>query len=392
MSIPLAAAPDTFKNAESAFEWLLNSGIQDVSAREDKRGGVNAWFDLRTQSYPFLYAEITGYAVNAYLYARSHLKTREDAYLKAARDAADWLIRQQFSQSGLVRTRVNHDHFQVAYFEDWVFTFDQWIILYGLACLGETSGEKSYAEHACRMADFLLSRTVRQDGLFYPVYHVGRDEPEATGDKWSRQSGGFHGKALMALDKLYQMTGKKAYADAAERLAASVLRLQQSSGRFITQDSEGSTHLHPHLYTIEGLLQHGLFNEAAEVLSAARRGVEWVLDGQHPDGRIDSFYKNDAFQPFTRVDVLAQTLRAASILKRHQALPGRDEALRRLREKLLSFQVVSGPHKGGFFYGQEQDGTIHFHLNAWVTMFAAQALWLSASDEPLPKSCVPFFI
>ncbi len=376
--------------ARAAFAWMLHSGIQDLSSAPEKKGGVNAWFDVRTQSYPFLYSEITGYAVNAYLFA--HTQTGEPAYLAAARMAADWLIRQEFPENGLIRTRVNHDHFRTPYFEEWVFTFDQWIIVYGLVCLAEAAKDKTYLNHACRMADFLLKETVRPNGLFFPVYHIGRKEPEATGDKWSRQSGGFHAKALMALDKLQELTGNPAYTAAAKKLFTATLQLQQPDGRFITQDSEGSTHLHPHLYTVEGLLQHGLFHGNNDALQAAQRGVEWALKGQRADGTVFSFFKDGALQPFTRADVLAQTLRTAVRLQQEGLLTGREESLKKLRDKLLSFQVQQGPMRGAFFYGQEQDGSIHYHLNAWVTMFAAQALWLTDHETESSARVIPFFI
>jgi len=384
------ATKDQLKPANAAFSWLLHSGIQDQTPSPDKNGGVNAWFDVRTQSYPFLYSEITGYAVNAYLFA--YTQTGESAYLTASKMAADWLIRQEFPENGLIRTRVNHDHFRVPYFDEWVFTFDQWIIAYSLACLAQACGEKTYLTHAVKMADFLLANTVRPNGLFFPVYHVGRKEPEATGDKWSRQSGGFHAKALMALDKIHELTGQSSYAEAARKLFSATLELQQPDGRFITQDNEGSTHLHPHLYTVEGLLQYGLFHGNGEALKAALRGVEWVLAGQRQDGVVFSFFKDQAFQPFTRADVLAQTLRTAVKLQQTGLLKGKDSELKKLRDKLLSFQVQQGSMRGAFFYGQEQDGSIHYHLNAWVTMFAAQALWLADQEADGANKVIPFFI
>ena len=41
------------QSCDSAFNWLLRSGIQDNSEDSAYSGGVNAWFDLRNQRYPF---------------------------------------------------------------------------------------------------------------------------------------------------------------------------------------------------------------------------------------------------------------------------------------------------------------------------------------------------
>jgi len=369
----------TEQPALAAAQWLLESGIQDKGPDRSTAGGVNAWYDLKSASYSFIYGEITGYAVNAYLFF--HAATGKDAYLAAARRAADWLLLNSYPSLPLVRNRVNQPGFQVSYYDNWVFSFDQWVIVYGLACLAQVLGSGPYLERARALADFLLGKTARPDGSFYPVYDVEKKTVEAKGDKWSRQSGGFHAKALMALEKLRALTGETKYGAAAEKLAAWTLGVQQKDGRFITQDNEGSTHLHPHIYTLEGLLSIGLAQNNKSWIDAAERGIRWVLQHQNTDGGVYSFVKDGNFVPFIRADILAQALRVGAALRQNGCLEGADNALQRLRQKLLSYQIVRGPQQGGFLYGQEQDGTIHYHVNAWVTMFAAQALAVADAGQ-----------
>lgn len=357
-----------------AAHWLLTSGIQDLGSDSDTRGGVNAWWDLRTESYSFIYGEITGYAVNAYLFF--YEATEDKSFLEAARRAGDWLIHNSVPGCGLIKNRVNQPGFQVRYYDSWLFTFDQWISVYGLACLAGVTGESRYLDKARSVADFLIQNTVRRDGAFEAVYDSSKKKALSTKDKWSRQSGGFHAKALMALHKLRELSGRGAYAETAARLAVWTLKNQLKSGRFVTQDSDRSTHLHPHLYTVEGLIAHGLAVKDTKSLGAAARALEWVFKHQHADGRIDSYYKNDAFVPYVRCDIMAQALRTASILEQHKIWRAPQGALDKLRSAILAHQILEGAQKGGFLYGAEQDGTIHYHINSWVTMFAAQALWI----------------
>ncbi len=358
--------------AAKAAHWLLESGIQDATPNPDYRGGVNAWFDLQSQTYPFIYAEITGYAVNAYLFF--HSLTQEAAYLEAAKRAADWLCRHAYPEVGLIKTRLNQPSYEQAYFSNHVFTFDQWVIVYGLACLGAVSGQGFYTEKAQAMARFLMANTVKPDGSFYPLYHVANRQAEEKGDKWSREAGSFHAKALMALCKLAEMTGDESYRACAQKLFRFALTRQQPDGRFVTQLNEKTTHLHPHLYTLEGLAAYGLAENNAQALEAALKGLEWVLKNQNPDGTVCCFYTPAGFLPFVRTDILAQTLRMGAVLQQRGVLDDEEGRLAKLRARLAVQQITGRFQHGGFFYGQEENGAIHPHINAWVTMFAAQAL------------------
>ena len=372
--------------AAAAFCWLLESGIQDTGTPATF-GGMNAWYDLQENCYPFIYAEITGYAVNAYLFL--HAVSDDRRYLEAACRAADWLVRSRYPESGLVRTRVNHSNYKVPYFEAWAFTFDQWIMVYGLVSAAQVTKDPRFLNAAEGIAKFLLRETVTEEGLFFPIFDVMSGETLALGDKWSRQPGGFHAKALMGLNKLFELTENPLYHETAERLAAAVLNLQRPDGRFITHGGH-FTHMHPHLYALEGLLGYGLARGRTDCIEAAQRGLEWTFKFQQEAGEIPCLYE-EAVRPFVRADTLAQALRlgvALNALGRFE----RPERLEKLSENLKGRQVQSGPQKGGFLYGQEENGMMHPHVNAWVTMFAAQALWWHENGFKTPQPDLSFFV
>lgn len=361
--------------AMMAARWLIGSGIQYMGSDDQKKGGVNAWYDLNGKSYPFLYPEITGYAINAFLYFY-HI-TRDPHYLQGARCASDWLLKVQDPKTGLIDTRYPHEAGGESYYESWIFSFDHWVIIHGLCNLYRVTHEPLYLEKAEIAARFLLDRTVREDGTFYAMLNTRTYRPQSLNDKWSRQSGSFHAKAIFGLYQLYEHTRVERYLASALRLAGVISCAQEFDGRFITQDCDGSTDLHPHLYTLEGLLYLGLVEEETELVRIVEKGLHWVLNAQAPDGSIYSIFRDGRFIPVERSDVLAQTLRLSAIMMQcTPSFSAERPKLDLLRAKLLLYQITSGDQIGGFLYGQEEDGTSRRHVNAWSTMFAAQGLWI----------------
>ena len=81
-----------------AGRWLKQSGIQH------KNGGVAAWYEADTGLYPFLYSEITGYAISTYLFLNT--VRRDPQAIRAAHRAASWLIRSAAAPKGGVKTRL----------------------------------------------------------------------------------------------------------------------------------------------------------------------------------------------------------------------------------------------------------------------------------------------
>ena len=51
-----------------AARWLSESGIQHRDRDPKLNGGVAAWYEADKRLYPFLYSEITGYALSAWCF------------------------------------------------------------------------------------------------------------------------------------------------------------------------------------------------------------------------------------------------------------------------------------------------------------------------------------
>lgn len=356
-----------------AGRWLLASGIQNRDENAPAYGGVNAWYNMIDGTYPFIYGEITGYAVNSYLHF--YRQTGSPEYLDAAEKAAAWISAQRLQPSGLVLNRMNHSETANPYFQTWFFTFDQWMIVFGLAELAAVTGSSEHHKTAEEIAGFLIENTVQENGSFFPIFDQSTGKAVVQDDKWSRQAGGYHAKGLMGLLKLYDLTQESRYLETARSLQTWTLDSQQTTGRFITQDNERSSHLHPYLYTLEGLLYYASHQSCKETWDAAEKGARWILERQNERGGFFAYFINNQFRPFERVDIIAQAVRVAAILIQSGRLTEYTEQVAKAAQYLKGFQIQQGEQAGGLYYGQEEDGKVHYCVNAWVTMFAAQAFF-----------------
>ncbi len=358
-----------------AKNWLLRSGIQEDKGPQ--KGGFNAWFDMDSRKYSYVYSEITGYGITTLLYIKDVFG--ENVSDKAG-CAADWIREKAMHPSGGVRTRqyLNEmDESELYSFEsEVIYAFDCGMVLYGLVNLYKECSKEDHLELAKKLADFLLNTMRKKDGLFTPIFNAKTGVKENFHVKWSTESGSYHAKLALGLVDMFDVTGDDKYEKAAITLCENALGFQEKSGRFITSKAEGSTHLHPHSYSAEGLLYTGLFFGRKDLVEAAARAVRWALDRQTPDGGIFKKYSGDTFVRFYRTDTLAQILRLGVILYNLGVLEKSYlPRLSLLRNILLSFQHSGGDvQKGGFYYGFKLTGERPAHINSWCSMFALQAL------------------
>ncbi len=361
--------------------WLSGSGIQNAGRDKKLRGGVAAWYEVEENQYPFLYSEITGYAISAYMFLHRVLGKKE--LLKNAGGAADWLIENALHADGGVKTRFylvpHYVSPNYCFHSGRVYAFDTAMVGYGFLQLYKATRDAAYLEAAKKTAHFLTDRMRLKNGTYYPYFDPKTGRCEEDLEKWSDQRGAFHAKLALLFIDYYRLTADPAYKKYAMTLLDATLATQKPDGRFITGKKDQSTHLHPHAYTIEGLLYGAVFLGRKDCLRAAVRGWKWALSAVSADGSVSSIYAGDGFSHHERSDIVAQMLRIGAILyaldpaavKPHLA------ALKKIKEHLLIFQYEAvKKQKGGFIYGAATDGLIRDHLNAWSTMFAVQALWM----------------
>lgn len=365
----------------AAKHWLLHSGIQNIGGETPVRGGFNSWYDFDKNEYSYTYSEITGYAITTLLYL--YWLKREELLLDRAKLAADWLVEKAMHDGKGVRTRYYYnkkdtDH-RYSFEGNVIRSFDNGICLNGLTNLYKFSSKENYYLVSKKLATLIL-KMQKKDGLFYPDYDLKKKKLKENYDKWSSQSGSFHVKIILGLINFGRYSKDKKYEDAAKKLCDKIAEFQEDDGRFVTF-KEGSTHLHPHAYSAEGLLFAGKYFKEDKYIRSALKGTKWLLDNQMENGGLPSLYVDGRFVKFERSDIISQTLRLATIFLDMGLLEkGYGKNVKKLVERLLNFQYLrEGAQKGGFFYGYDVDyKTLKEkrtkHLNSWCTMFSLQAL------------------
>ena len=364
-----------------ASRWLTGSGIQHKGSDPALRGGVSAWYEIDEKIYPFLYSEITGYALTTFLYL--HRIYPQSKFLKSAQAASDWLIQNALHADGGVKTRFYLVKHYVSpnycFHHGRIYSFDTAMVGYGLLQYFKESREEKALRAVEKILGFLTERMKKKDGMFYPYFDSKTKKCGEDLQKWSDQEGTFHGKLALLLVDTYRLLKISSYRREAVTLLERCLGEQQKDGRFITGKKDKSTHLHPHAYTLEGLVYAGIHLKRMDFLEGAFKGFLWMLRGVSADGSVSSIYIDGSFSHHERSDIVAQTLRIGSILYavRPKRMRPYLEILEKIKQHLLLFQVTSAkPQNGGFVYGSATDGLMRVHLNAWSTMFSLQAIWM----------------
>ncbi len=365
----------------SAARWLVRSGIQSASKDLKRSGGVAAWYEPDKKRYPFLYSEITGYALSTWVFANRIHPSAE--FLKAANQAAGWLVKNALYKDGGVKTRFylvkRYVSPNYCFHYGRVYAFDAAMVGYGLLQLFKVSKKEEHLRAAERVLQFLTTKMMKKGGSFYPYFDSSTQKCGEDLDKWSDQEGSFHGKLALFFTDYYRLTGIEKYRQITFNLLDGIKKQQKSAGRFITGKKDGSTHLHPHSYTLEGLLYAGILLKRPDYCQAALKGFLWMVRGVSTDGSVSSILEKNKFSRHERSDIVAQFLRIGSILYTlyPKKISAHLETLESVKKHLLLFQNKDASRQsGGFLYGAATDGLMRPHLNAWATQFALQALWM----------------
>ena len=366
---------------EKTALWLLNSGIQNESTNPALHGGVHGWYDVPNRSYPFLYSEITGYALSTFVFL--YRVTGQRIWLNKAEAAGKWLIRSALHESGGILTRHYFDGdgqtSQYSFKGGWLYAFDTAMAGYGLVQIQREKPRKEFSDALQKIFHFFESTLKKKKGIYFPYYETGNKNPGENSEKWSDESGAFHAKLALFFIDYYRLTGKKESRAAALDLLNQTLKLQKRDGRFVTRKMDDSTLLHPHAYALEGLVYGGWHLKQKKYLDAAWRGLDWAKKAISKNGFVCALYDGKRFLDFERVDVISQILRvgALSFAIKKGSTPIAQPLLKKVRERLLYYQFVQeGQQNGAFLYGSDEDRRIKLHLNSWVSMFALQAIWM----------------
>jgi hypothetical protein len=160
---------------------------------------------------------------------------------------------------------------------------------------------------------------------------------------------------------------------AVDTLLKLALERQLADGRFLTNPAAEETHLHPHCYTIEGLLFLAHEFQRADLLDHAKLAIDFAFRVcmSQPDEIVHSWPTTDNYcGAALRSDAIVQSLRAYYIVKLLDDAYAPDWEGQ--VDGLVTIVDSFGLPGGGTSYGRSGNGLLIEHANSWCHMFRVE--------------------
>lgn len=237
-----------------AARWLSSSAIRNSNPVSYGYGGINSGYNFRQKEYDYIYSEITGYAINAFL---NLLKwSGEEKYLEMACQAADYLLglQQQLSGTENYGAIPHCANIETANSCQEYYAFDIAMCITGLVDLYQTTRQTKYLEAGRQATDWLISHMQNPDGSFNSAISIntGKTYPLNLGTSWYGDRGCLYAKNGIGLPKLNHITDIVNYAEHPEGVLDWVMELQNSDGSFPVKRDHTLIFTHAHCYATEG--------------------------------------------------------------------------------------------------------------------------------------------
>jgi len=350
--------------------WLLKSNIR-IKDGNDK-GSLYGWKYLNPPSYPFVYSEITGYAISCYSWVCSELGRPEA--LPAAKEAAQWIIRKMDSEFLLVAgSRKQEGFIEKGDLSNQIYLFDNGMAMIGLLNFYRLTGKNDLLQFASNMADSLIKHFFKGSAISVALLDKFYTPMELKESKWSIVPGAYHSKLSLGFLELSKLTGAANYARISNAICDFAISLQRPDGRFETIPNSQITYLHPHLYACEGLIYSGVIQSNEEYLRSGLEGIVWAtrqlndVGGLPRDNSDVSVEQSDAICQLLRLLILCR-IDLSEILGQSQVA----YLIDRLHARALDFCILSHDDDRG---GVKYQFTLK-SICSWCTMFCMQALRL----------------
>jgi hypothetical protein len=251
---------DDERHLALAAQWLAVA--QDVSGN----GGLAQLYDVANRDWTPSYPETTGYAIPTLLnYA--HL-THDDQLRDRVGCMAQYLLSVQLANGSV--PLVNNELFKVVQ----PCAFDVGQVIYGYLAAFREFDDPDYLEAAKRAGDWLI-RNQEPDGSWMRFTYNNVVHAWEVRVSW-------------ALLMLTQATHDARYEQSARHNMAWTRSVQHADGWFdhLALVPGEAAVTHTIAYTIEGLLECGVYLNDAGVIQSARRAADVLLNHQCADGSL----------------------------------------------------------------------------------------------------------
>ncbi len=371
-----------------AMDWLSHPEMRNASQEDASRGGLNAGYNSKKQSYAFVYSEITGYGISTFL--NMYKWTQDKVYLRYAQEAADYLLRIQAPEPGRPEfgavphgMTTRHPAMIKTY-----WSFDNAMILHGLCKFSSFTKEKRFARAASSAGDWLLSMQL-EDGSFLSRYDAKTCISRHQGALFYEDGGCLHVKNVLGLLSLAALSGDQKYLQSARRVCEWGLTLEDSEGIFWANPMKKYVFTHAHCYAVEGYLFAHRFFFDSTYLHVCERAADALIRLQNEDGSLYKRHRNrlspmstirDLLIPKKAADATGQAVRIWLILYSITKKERYGKAAEKGARFLLTMQDIYSKDprlRGGFYYDccRIPGKTIRSNIMyTWCTQFGLSAL------------------
>jgi len=331
--------------------WLLGRHVQCAD------GSVAGWVDAHGRA-AYVYPEIGGYYLQWLAWWAAHGDDHA-ALARRARAAQQWL-QAWIGGTGPPPTRLH----AVPNVEDWrnraVFAFDLAMVLRGLAAAAHMNLLVADPALLSKL-NGTLETLIADDGKLDACRVHSTDATFPL--RWSTQRGPFLAKAAAAIE-----IAARTLPGVSAALRAAAGATFDASVAAVTDTPHAETH--PQLYALEGFLAWPGHPDFDARLPAMMAAFDRIVAATLAHGRVPESLRDPGM---ARLDIVAQMLRVGVLLGHH----GRRTQLGSLAPPLVAALETAILPDGAMPFARHGDFALQ--RNAWVAMFATQALAWRAS-------------
>lgn len=362
LSDVLGTGARTIKNnklhLKAAMDWIATA--QDATPD----GGVSKGYSVPKGEWEASYPETTGYIIPT-MFDYS-LATRNYEYKQRALRMADWQISVQMEngafQSGNLDT-----------FPKKPAVFNTGQVLFGLVEAYKETKEEKYKKAAEKAASWLLN-IQDNDGAWRRELSSLTSSPEHT----------YNARTALGLLKVHSITQKRGYVEAASKNVDWSLTQQLANGWFRNTAFNANEEplLHTIAYTVEGILECGVYLRERSYINAAKKSADALLKRQRKDGSLAGKY-DSKWRNTVNWSCLAGDAQISLIWLRLFELSGDEKylnAARKLNHFLRTTQNLRSTNEGirGGIKGSHPawGGYLPFSYLSWAAKFFVDDLLL----------------
>jgi len=248
---------DNTAHIKAAVEWLLEA------QKANNDGGVAALYSL-LEGWHSSYSETTGYTIPTML--NYYEKTKNRVIMESAVKMADWELSKQMPSGAFPGGAVGNNEYPI------VFNTGQ--VIFGMVGIFQKTNQLKYKNAAVKAADWLVS-VQNKNGCWDRFDYLNKIHVYNTRTAWS-------------LLRAYEIAGKEAYLKSAAKNIEWALSQQLDNGWFMNSAFYESQEpmLHTIAYTIQGILEAGVFLKNQKYISSAKKAADALLNLQRKDGSL----------------------------------------------------------------------------------------------------------